>query len=173
MDRDGVVNRSKLVDGVTKPPATIAEVEILEGVIEAIKILKAHDFIPVVVTNQPDVARGVTTRSQVEAINAHIGSITNIEFFYTCFHDDTDLCNCRKPAPGLIYLASQELHLSVTESFLVGDRWRDISAGQSAGCQTFFIDYSYSERMPIMPFRKVSSLLEATYLVVGGQGGTK
>ena len=173
LDRDGVLNRSVLVDGVPNPPSSLEDVEILTGVIEAIQILKDHDFVPIVVTNQPDVARGITTQSQVEAINEYVGGVTGIKHFYTCFHDDADQCNCRKPAPGLIYRASKELQLSVSESFLVGDRWRDISAGQLAGCQTFFIDYSYSERMPKMPFRRVSSLLEASHLMIGEPDGTK
>lgn len=173
LDRDGVLNRSILVDGVPRPPSSLEEVEILTGVIEAIQILTDYNFVPIVVTNQPDVARGITNQSQVEAINQHIGLVTGIKHFYTCFHDDADLCKCRKPSPGLIHRASKELQLSVRESFLVGDRWRDITAGQVAGCQTFFIDYSYAERMPKMPFRRVSSLLEASHLIIGEQDGTK
>jgi D-glycero-D-manno-heptose 1,7-bisphosphate phosphatase len=172
LDRDGVINKSKLVDGVAKPPATITEVEILGGVIKAIKILKAHNFIPVVVTNQPDVARGVTSQSQVDAVNTYIGSITNIEYFYTCFHDDVDKCDCRKPAPGLIKRAAAELKLDVASSYLVGDRWRDIAASQAAGCKPFFIDYSYDEKQPILPFTKVSSLIEAVETIIGEQSGT-
>ena len=173
LDRDGVLNRSLLLDGVPRPPTSPGDVQILAGVIEAIQILKSHDLVPVVVTNQPDVARGRITQSQVEAINAHISNATKIEYFYTCFHDDVDLCECRKPLPGLIYRASHELDLSVHGSFLVGDRWRDISAGQAAGCQTFFIDYSYAEKMPKMPYKKVSSLLEAVNLMVGELYGTE
>lgn len=173
LDRDGVLNRSLMINGVPKPPTAVEDVEILAGVIEAIQILKNHDFVPVVVTNQPDVARGVMTQSQVEAINTYIGFVTDIKYFYTCFHDDADICDCRKPAPGLIYRAAHELELSVDLSYLVGDRWRDISAGQAAGCQTFFIDYSYSELKPKMPFKEVSSLLEAAYLMVGEPNGTE
>ena len=167
LDRDGVINRSHLVDGVAKPPTVIEEVEILGGVIEAIKILKDHDFIPVVVTNQPDVARGVILESQVDAINTYIGACTNLEFFYTCFHDDIDKCDCRKPAPGLIKRAASDLNLNISNSYLVGDRWRDIAAGQAAGCQSFFIDYSYPEEAPKMPFIKVSSLMDAVRIMIG------
>jgi D-glycero-D-manno-heptose 1,7-bisphosphate phosphatase len=173
LDRDGVLNRSMLLDGVPKPPKFIEDVEILEGVVEAIQILKRHGFIPVVVTNQPDVARGETTKNQVSSINSHIGNIALIEHFYTCFHDDVDKCICRKPLPGLILRAAKDLGLSLSESFLVGDRWRDIAAGQAAECKSFFIDYSYPEEMPKMPFTKVSSLLEAVFIMVGEQHGTK
>jgi D-glycero-D-manno-heptose 1,7-bisphosphate phosphatase len=168
LDRDGVLNRSILFDGVPRPPSCIEDVEILDGVVEAIEILRNCEFVPVVITNQPDVARGSTTQLKVEAINSYIGEATNINYFYTCFHDEIDLCNCRKPAPGLIHQAVLELGLTLHGSFLVGDRWRDISAGQTAGCQTFFIDYSYSEIRPKMPYTKVSSLLEAAHLMAGG-----
>jgi D-glycero-D-manno-heptose 1,7-bisphosphate phosphatase len=173
LDRDGVLNRSILLEGVPRPPSGIGDVEILEGVVEAIQILKNHSYVPVVVTNQPDVARGTTTQSYVEAINSYIGGLTKIDYFYTCFHDEADLCDCRKPMPGLILRASRELKLSLNESVMVGDRWRDIAAGQAAGCMTFFIDYSYNEQIPKKPFTKVSSLLEAVNLITGEQHGTK
>jgi D-glycero-D-manno-heptose 1,7-bisphosphate phosphatase len=173
LDRDGVLNRSVLVDGVPKPPASVDEVEILAGVIEAIQILKNHDFVTVVVTNQPDVTRGFTTQSQVEAINAYLGDATGVDYFYTCFHDEADNCDCRKPSPGLILQAAKDLNLDIHKSFMVGDRWRDVRAGQAAGCQTFFIDYLYAEMMPKMPYRKVFSLLEAANLMVGEEHGTE
>ena len=167
LDRDGVINRSILVDGVPKPPVSIREVEILDGVVEAIEKLKENNFVPVVITNQPDVARGLTTRSEVDSINAFIGGKTGIEYFYTCFHDDDDQCSCRKPAPGLIFRSAKELNLDISNSFMIGDRWRDISAGQAAGCASFFIDYSYSEKSPETPFTTVYSLLEAVQMMIG------
>jgi D-glycero-D-manno-heptose 1,7-bisphosphate phosphatase len=167
LDRDGVVNRSTLLDGFPHPPASIEEVTILEGVTDAIQLLKNNGFVPVVVTNQPDVARGLKLEVEVDEINSYIGRITGIDYFYTCFHDDCDSCDCRKPLPGLIFQAASELNLDVTQSFMVGDRWRDIAAGQAAGCATFFIDYSYPEKLPTEPFTKVLSLLDATKMIVG------
>ena len=167
LDRDGVLNHSTLVDGVPKPPISISDIQIIDGAIEAIQILKDHNFVPVVVTNQPDVARGITTQSNAEAINSFVGTVLKIDYFYTCFHDDIDNCNCRKPLPGLILRASQELNLDTRKSYLVGDRWRDISAGNAAGCQTFFIDYSYPEQGPEKPYTRVFSLLEAAKIILG------
>ena len=167
LDRDGVVNASVFVDGVPTPPQSVGEVVILDGVVEAIALLKVHGFIPVVVTNQPDVARGTTSISQVEAINQKIREITNIEHFYTCFHDDIDGCKCRKPNPGLLFEATKDLGIDLSESCMIGDRWRDIAAGLKAGVTCYFIDYSYGERQPEQPFTQVSSLLEAVNLVIG------
>lgn len=166
LDRDGVINQALLVEGVPRPPAALADIKILEGVVEAIRLLKSHKFVPVVVTNQPDVARGATSKIEIEAINSFIGGATDIEHFYTCFHDDADECDCRKPAPGLIFRAATDLELDVANSFLVGDRWRDILAGQRAGLESFFIDYSYLERAPQLPFITVSSLLEAVKIMI-------
>ena len=171
LDRDGVINRSTVVNGIPKPPGAIEEVEILDGVIDAIRILKENNFLPVVVTNQPDVSRGKTSEDQVRAINAYIGAAADIQHFYVCFHDDKDFCDCRKPAPGLIYRATRELGLRINESFMVGDRWRDIEAGQAAGCQAIFIDYSYQEKKPKMPYLKVKSLLQASQIIIGESNG--
>jgi D-glycero-D-manno-heptose 1,7-bisphosphate phosphatase len=167
LDRDGVLNRSILIEGVPTPPVGIGDVEIIDGVVEAIQILIDHEFVPVVITNQPDVARGNATRSEIEAINAHVGAATSVKHFYTCFHDDTDLCGCRKPLPGLIHQAAHDLNLSIRESSMVGDRWRDIGAGNAAGCKSFFIDYSYTEKGPDLPYTRVYSLLEAVLILTG------
>ena len=171
LDRDGVLNLTPLMDGVPKPPSYPSEVEILSGVFEAIQLIKMHNYLPVVITNQPDVARGSRTKEQIEAINLHIGSRLQIDHFYTCFHDDIDQCKCRKPAAGLIYQAAIELQLDVSRSFLVGDRWRDIAAGQAAGCECYFIDYSYPEKQPDLPYLKVLSLLDAVQTAIGAPNG--
>ena len=168
LDRDGVLNRSILVEGNPKPPKSIKDIEILQGVVEAIQILKSFKFIPVVVTNQPDVARGLISQGEVAAMNKYIGEAISVKHFYTCFHDDADMCKCRKPLPGLILQAAFELDLNVDQSCLVGDRWRDIQAGQTAGCQNYFIDHSYSELQPNYPYTRVSSLLEAVKLLTEG-----
>jgi len=173
LDRDGVLNASITNQGIPVPPRSVEEVVILEGVEESVKLLKLHDFLPVVVSNQPDVARGITSILNVNEINAHIRDKLDIQHFYVCFHDNKDLCACRKPLPGLIYSAAAQLDLSISNSFLVGDRWRDIEAGQRAGCKTFFIDYSYSETQPKKPFIRVSSLLEAVEIMTGANHGTK
>jgi D-glycero-D-manno-heptose 1,7-bisphosphate phosphatase len=167
LDRDGVLNRVKLLNGLPKPPTTIHEIIILEGVCQAVDIILNKGFVPVIITNQPDVARGKISQSEVDSINSQIQTMTNIDFVYTCFHDDADLCYCRKPSPGLIYQAANELNLDIKGSFLVGDRWRDIQAGQVAGCQNFFIDNLYPELRPNQPYTRVSSLLEAANLITG------
>jgi D-glycero-D-manno-heptose 1,7-bisphosphate phosphatase len=173
LDRDGVVNKAFVVNGLPKPPRTIREVEILPGVQRAISMLRQQNFEIVIVTNQPDAARGLVTVESVAEINDYLKLELGIAHVYTCFHDDTDECNCRKPQPGLILRAAKDLAIDLSASSLVGDRWRDISAGQAAGCETYFIDNLYSEVQPRKPYTTVSSLLEAVELLTGDQHGTR
>ena len=166
LDRDGVINRAFVVDGIPLPPKNLSDVEILTGVKEAVKLLNESNFEIVVVTNQPDVARGKVSIETVKAINFYLGKELGIKHFFTCYHDDSDACDCRKPKPGLLLNAARDLDLDLQESFLVGDRWRDIAAGQAVGCLSFFIDYGYREKSPHLPFTQVSSLIEATRLIL-------
>jgi len=166
LDRDGVINKSHDVEGVPSPPKDVDQVEILQGVREAIKLFREFNLEVVVVTNQPDVARGISTQESVEAINKYLGKELHISHFYSCFHDDLDCCECRKPKPGLLRMAALDLKLNLRESFMVGDRWRDIAAGQAVDCECFFIDYGYKEKSPFRPYRLVSSLIEAARIIV-------
>ncbi len=166
LDRDGVLNRAMVRDGKPCPPANVGELEILPGVEEALAALRAAGFLLIVVTNQPDVARGTATRETVEAINAALGAALPIDEFRTCFHDSESQCDCRKPKPGAL-LAAAALHdIDLRESYMVGDRWRDAEAGQRAGCKTIFIDYNYHEKQPEFVDHRVKSLLEATRFMV-------
>jgi len=153
--------------GKPYPPASLVELEILPGVHEALQKLHDANYLLVVVTNQPDVARGVSRREDVELINAFLASQLPIDDFKTCYHDSGDKCSCRKPLPGALIEAAQDHNIDLSKSFMVGDRWSDVEAGASAGCKTFFINYCYAEQKPDTPDFIVSSLLEAKNIILG------
>lgn len=150
LDRDGVINAAIVRDGKPYPPASAAALEILPGVDAALAALRAAGYALVVVTNQPDVARGTQRRAEVDAIHARLSAALPLDAVYCCFHDDADRCACRKPAPGMLRDAARDLGLDLARSFMVGDRWRDIDAGAAAGCRTVFIDRGYAERRPVV-----------------------
>jgi D-glycero-D-manno-heptose 1,7-bisphosphate phosphatase len=166
LDRDGVLNRALVRDGKPYPPRSAAELEILPGVGQALTALRKAGFLLLVVTNQPDVARGTTTREAVETINAALSAELPIDEFRTCFHDSGDECDCRKPKPGALLFAAADHGIDLYESFMVGDRWRDTEAGQRAGCRTIFIDYGYQEKQPEAVDYRASSLLEASRIIL-------
>ena len=167
LDRDGVLNRAVVLDGKPYPPGSLEELVILSGVAEALKKLKAAGFLLIVVTNQPDVARGKVTKESIELINAFLQKSLPIDDFRTCFHVDSDHCNCRKPKPGALIEASILYRIDLKSSFMVGDRWRDIEAGHAAGCKTILLDYGYSERRPVTPYYCVNTLEQAIPYILG------
>jgi D-glycero-D-manno-heptose 1,7-bisphosphate phosphatase len=168
LDRDGVINASIVRDGKPYPPPTLAELAILPGVPDALASLRSAGYALVVVTNQPDVARGAQRREVVEAMHARLRNELPLDAIYTCFHDDADRCTCRKPAPGLLLDGARDLDLDLSQSFMVGDRWRDLEAGTAAGCRTIFVDHGYAERQPQTFDRRVTSLADAAAWILAG-----
>jgi D-glycero-D-manno-heptose 1,7-bisphosphate phosphatase len=166
LDRDGVINRVHTRHGTPYPPACLADLELLPDVADALRQLKARGYQLVVVTNQPDVARGTSSRERVEAIHAHLQVALSLDAVLCCFHDDADGCGCRKPSPGLLLDAAQQLKIDLQSSFMVGDRWRDMEAGRRAGCTTFFIDWGYTEKPPDSCDYRVASLAEASRIIL-------
>jgi D-glycero-D-manno-heptose 1,7-bisphosphate phosphatase len=161
LDRDGVINRALIVQGLPYSPRKIEELVVIDGVKDAVSRLSEKGFEIVVVTNQPDVANGLISQGQVENFHKIISLRTGIKHFYVCYHNEGGGCDCRKPKIGLLTKAADELNIDLSRSFLVGDRWKDIKAGQSVGCLCLFIDNDYAERRPEPPFYTVVSLLQA------------
>jgi D-glycero-D-manno-heptose 1,7-bisphosphate phosphatase len=165
LDRDGVINRTQVRARSPYPPSSLEELEILPSVPHALSTLKAHGYALIVVTNQPDVARGTSTRELVDRIHGRLKSELDLDAILTCFHDDADECDCRKPKPGLLLRAADDVGIDLSSSFMVGDRWRDVEAGRRAGCRTFFIDYGYGEAPPRACDFRVGSLVEASGII--------
>jgi D-glycero-D-manno-heptose 1,7-bisphosphate phosphatase len=162
LDRDGVVNQAVVRDGKPYPPSSAEELRLVDGAEECLPRLREAGFVLLVVTNQPDLARGTQTPAEVEAIHGRIRAALPIAAFYVCPHDSGDGCDCRKPRPGLIHRASAEHQIDLSRSYMIGDRWRDMDAAESAGVTGVFINYEYAERGPSAPpAAVVTSLREA------------
>lgn len=169
LDRDGVINCAVLRDGRPYPPPSAEELEFLPKVDEAIETLRRAGFRIIVITNQPDVATGAQRREVVEAIHERIRREFPIDDIKVCYHADQDGCACRKPKPGMILEAARQWSLDLDRSFMVGDRWRDIEAGQAAGCKAILIKCEYQERRAEKPDAIVDSLFEASSLILSNQ----
>jgi D-glycero-D-manno-heptose 1,7-bisphosphate phosphatase len=166
LDRDGVINRAIVRDGKPYPPSTLDEFELLPGAERAMRDLKKAGFVLIVVTNQPDVSSGLQTREVVEEMHKRLSELCDA--VKVCYHTDADRCECRKPKPGMILEAARAWDVDPSQSFVVGDRWRDIAAGRAAGCYTLLIDRRYREREAEHPDAIVSSLEEAAKIILGG-----
>jgi len=165
LDRDGTLIRTWVVDGVPRPVASVEELEILPGVSAAVKTLRQAGFMLVLVTNQPDVARGTLKRQTLEEIHAHLRHELPLDEVMCCFHDDVDACRCRKPQAGMLLDAAERLDIRLQSSFMVGDRWRDVEAGKRAGCTTILLREPYSGDSVRADF-EVADLVEAAEIIL-------
>ena len=148
LDRDGVINEAIIRNGRPYPPSSLAELKIVNGAKEVLSALHQDGFLLILVTNQPDVARGITDKKVVEEIHAFLLGQLPIDDIFVCYHDDKDKCNCRKPLPGLILQAVTKYNIDLNSSYMIGDRWRDVEAGKSAGCKTIWLNANYDEPRP-------------------------
>jgi D-glycero-D-manno-heptose 1,7-bisphosphate phosphatase len=151
LDRDGVVNRCYLREGTTRPPQTLEQLEILPGVESAVADLAAAGFLLIVVTNQPDVARGDQSHATVNQIHEALYQRLAFDDIFACFHDEHHQCACRKPKPGMMHAARDRWNVDLSRSFLVGDRWSDVVAGQAAGCHSILVDTPFSKAEKCRP----------------------
>jgi D-glycero-D-manno-heptose 1,7-bisphosphate phosphatase len=166
LDRDGVLNEAIIRNGKPDSPCDPGELIITQGACGALEQLKREGFLLIVVTNQPNIARGKTTRAEVDQLNARVATILPLDAIEVCEHDDEDQCECRKPKPGMILRAQEKFGVNLARSFMIGDRWRDVEAGRRAGCRTILVGEGYGEIFPHAPTLKVASLLEAASWII-------
>ncbi|MCS6864131.1 MAG: HAD family hydrolase [Gemmataceae bacterium] len=169
LDRDGVINRAFPEGKTTRPPRCLDELELLPGVPDALHRLHTAGYGLIVVTNQPDVARGTLAQSTVEAIHAQLVTQLPILDIFTCFHDSSDRCRCRKPQPGLLLAAAAQWDVNLSEAFLIGDRWSDIAAAQAAGCRGVLIETPFSHAERCTPDHRASTITEAVDWILAHQ----
>jgi D-glycero-D-manno-heptose 1,7-bisphosphate phosphatase len=168
LDRDGVINRALERDGLPYPPTAWNEFEILPEVPAACARLSAAGFWLVVVTNQPDVGRGTLKQEVVETIHDRMCRELPIDRVEVCYHPGRGAseCDCRKPKPGMLLRAAQALGIDLAQSWMVGDRWRDVDCGHAAGCRTIFIDRGYAEELRQKPHFSARNLAEAAGIIL-------
>jgi D-glycero-D-manno-heptose 1,7-bisphosphate phosphatase len=165
LDRDGVIVVPHFRNRRSYAPRRLEDFRLYPEAAASLHRLKGAGFLLAVVTNQPDVGNGVTRRSDVDAMHEIMTRELPIEAVRACFHGQAELCDCRKPKPGLILAIAGELGIDLGRSFMVGDRKSDVEAGRAAGCTTIFIDLGYDEPAPDTPDFVVHSIAEAAEIV--------
>ena len=170
LDRDGVINRVVVRNGMPHPPSDVEEFELYEDVPDGCARLKAANFLLVVITNQPDVGRGTRSREAVEAMNLKLqSSLPLLDRIEVCYHAGArygESCGCRKPRPGMILRAAAELNIDPKRSYVIGDRWRDVDCAHAAGCRAIFIQRGYKETLRQAPDFIVANFDEAVNAVL-------
>jgi len=169
LDRDGVVNELVYHQELEMigTPFKVNQFKLLSGVPEAIKSLHQSGYLVILISNQPDVAKGNMTLDTFEKIKqkmnaelAEAGAYLDGEY-YCMHHPEAKVtkyrvdCDCRKPKSGMLLKATRDLNIDLHESWMVGDNLSDIQAGKDAGCRTVLISKKKCELCSLMDERKI------------------
>jgi D-glycero-D-manno-heptose 1,7-bisphosphate phosphatase len=123
---------------------TSSEFHIESEAAPAVRRLQDADYLVVVITNQPDVARGLVTAEEIDQQNVLLRETLSVDHVHMCPHDESDSCDCRKPRPGLLLNAAKDLDLDLEASWMIGDRWVDLAAAKSAGVAPVLLQRPWS-----------------------------
>lgn len=164
LDRDGVINKVILRDGKPTGPRSMREFQFESEVAESIERLRAAGFMLFMVTNQPDVARGLMSAGDLQSIMDHITAKLPFDGIRACLHDDSDHCECRKPLPGMILDLARQHDVPLGESWMIGDSSKDTLAARAAGCKSIILDRSYNQGA--RADYRVGTLGEAVNLII-------
>jgi len=167
LDRDGVLVIPEFRDGRSYAPISLEGYRFYPDAAEALARLKAAGYKLVVVTNQPDVGKGLIPQTMADEMHDRLRRAMPVDLIKACFHTQAADCDCRKPKPGMLLEAARELGIALESSYMVGDRASDVEAGEAAGCRTVFIDLDYRERRPAAPTFIVRSVAEAADRILG------
>jgi len=148
LDSDGVLNTAVIREGKPTAPRNLSELVIPDEVKPALEKLRSAGYLLICVTNKPDIERGLMTQQQVDEIFNLVRHLLNLDDIFICYSENAE---CYKPKPGLLLTAARKYNIDLHQSYMIGDRWRDIEAGQNAGCKTIWIDRHYEEKKPFPP----------------------
>ena len=140
-DRDGVLNELIKRDGGYYSPREFSKFKIIPNSIEVTNYTKSKGYLNIVISNQPDVARGYLTKFDLDKMTKILCDKLNIDDVFYCLHDD-DMCECRKPLPGLIFDAGSKWNIDLNKSVMVGDTEKDYYTAKNSNIQFYLISHT-------------------------------
>ena len=162
-DRDGVLIEAPILDGKPQSTRELKDIKLCKGILKLCKKYKKK-YLLIMVRNQPDYLRKKNTKKNIQTINQYLKKKLYLDDIYVCYSDD-DNCYNRKPNPGMIYHAQKKYNINLKKSYFIGDRWRDIGAGNKAKCTTIFINRNYSEKNIFKPKFNVKEINEILKII--------
>tara|TARA_Y100000389_G_C17467900_1_gene527402 strand:- start:5665 stop:6189 length:525 start_codon:yes stop_codon:yes gene_type:complete len=162
LDRDGVINKPIIINKKPFSPRLLKDFIIIKNVKKSLEIISSKGYFLVVITNQPDANINQKIKKKIIKMNNLVKKKLKIDAIYTCFHLEKNNCRCRKPRIGNILKAQKKFKLDLKKCFFIGDRWKDMEAGETSNCKTVFINYNYNEKKPKKYYMKAKNLYEFT-----------
>ena len=169
LDRDGVLNEVIMREGKPSSPRGMEEFKIRPGAAKAVAEIERMGLMRIVVTNQPDVARGHLPQELMQRMHSVLKESMPIDEILYCPHDDADRCDCRKPEQGMFLKAAADWEIDLAGSFLIADGIRDVEAGREAGCTTILLNAPYNRGVDAD--RRAADIGEAVKIIKTMVGG--
>lgn len=159
LDRDGVLIKAPInKNGKPKSIKIKKEVKFTRGIKSFCKKYKKH-FLLIMITNQPEYERKINTKKNIIEINNFVKKKLRLDSIFVCFSNN-EKNYFRKPNPGMLLLARDKFNLNLKKSYFIGDRWRDIDAGNKVGCKTILLKYDYEEKINTKPKIQINKISE-------------
>ena len=139
LERDGVLNEARVERQSQVGPVTLPEFKINRDAIPLLQRLKAAGLMLIATTNQPGLSRGYQSRRELDHMHDQLRRALPLDDIFTCPHDDSDRCTCRKPKPGLLIEAGFKWLVDLEHSFVISDKWQDAEAAWAVGCTSLLL----------------------------------
>ena len=165
LDRDGVIVRGLVRNQKSYAPRTIADFKVLPKVSFFSKKLKKKNYKLIIVTNQPDVSRGLIKKSVLKKMHSLLKKQCNYDDIYIST-SSSNKSHFRKPNAGMLIRAIKKYNLNINKCYLIGDRAGDIFAATKVGCRSIFINRNYAEHKPKNQIKTVKSFAEASKYII-------
>lgn len=145
LDRDGVLNELIYRNNGLFSPRKLSDFKISVDSPEFTRFTSSIGYLNIVISNQPDISRGLLKENILNEMTNLLKSNLSLNDVFYCVHDDQDRCDCRKPLAGLIFEAVKKWDINISESYFIGDSWKDIEAAKNANVSFFLLDRSYNK----------------------------
>ncbi|HAD82255.1 MAG: hypothetical protein A2509_04145 [Candidatus Edwardsbacteria bacterium RIFOXYD12_FULL_50_11] len=160
LDRDGTINEIIFRDSKATSPRSVEEFRLRDDFIRFHRMATSLGRDLFIISNQPEVSRGLIDRGFLEQVDLMIRSACRIKDVSYCLHDDGDGCDCRKPEPGMINRMIEKHALQKDETIMIGDTWKDVAAGKAAGVKTVMLRRDYNRQANCQPDHQVDQLMD-------------
>jgi D-glycero-D-manno-heptose 1,7-bisphosphate phosphatase len=168
-DRDGVINEVVLRAGLVSSPRTLDEFRLRPDFISAFQQINNFDLSLFVVSNQPDVSRGLLSQAALTEMTESLQERFKFKEVVYCVHDNQDQCLCRKPKPGMLNYLVEKYAIDRAKAIFIGDSAKDVLAGSAAGIRTVYLRQFYNQPSGCQPDFVVDSLEEILAIIDGNK----
>ena len=161
-DRDGILNQLVNRDHGEYSPQNFIDFKISNNAKKITEYTSSLGFLNIVVSNQPDISRGMLEMAELNKMTAELYNKLVIDDVFYCLHDD-NMCECRKPLPGLIFAAQNKWNIDLNASLMIGDTQKDFYAAKNANIDFYLISHTLNSNIKVK--NRIKDIIEIINII--------